>query len=217
MPRDPELKTRHIQEVAELGIKKQPYIKIIRQYCFDCSGDSWKAVKNCDKTNCPHWAYRHGFNPFSCIKNKNFASNISTITAKSNSIQKVHEKYGTFLNNNFRTVNTAGFGGRASESFPVRRLPIVKIAILEWLTSFWIDNYRFYGSDIERIPCPKFCTAETRRRRFRELNEDYNIARCVNARKSAYEIIVDKNRLLEILNILRRHEYGKYHAISETR
>ena len=52
MPRDPELKAKHLKAIAELGIKKQSCIKVIRQFCFECQGESWKAVKNCDKTIC---------------------------------------------------------------------------------------------------------------------------------------------------------------------
>ena len=97
------------------------------------------------------------------------------------------------------------------------RLPLVKIAILEWLADRNLAA-SFHGSDIEQIPRPKFCTAETRRRRFRELNSDYNIARCIDPNKSLYEITASKERLLEIINILRRHDYGKRnHAINVTR
>ena len=214
MPRDPELKANHLKAIAELGIKKQSPLKTIRQFCFECQGESWKAVKNCEETTCSNWSYRHGFNPFSKSKNNNL-----TITPKfSNKSPNIRVPFDVGLNQGKLSGDRVGLGGRDSERIPVRRLPVVKIAILEFLISKTYDgafiNPQFHGSDIEQIPCPKFCTSETRRRRFRELNSDYNIARCINPNKSLYEITVSKERLLEIINILRRHEYGKRnHAV----
>ncbi len=221
MPRDPEIRARHIQEVIESGITKQSPAKIIRQTCFDCAGKSWRAVKDCKDKTCLRWAYRFGFNPFSGKKNNNFLTNSMH---NAHPVKKVQLKYVHLLKNDSESSLASTKQENASERIPVRRLPVVKIAILEWLIEKlrYCNEYfpylecQFHGSDIERIPCPKFCTAETRRRRFRELNEDYNIVRCINPNKSLYEIIVTRDRLFEIWNILRRNDYGK-HATGEAR
>ena len=32
----------------------------IKTYCFDCSGNSWKEVRECHMEKCPLWKYRQG-------------------------------------------------------------------------------------------------------------------------------------------------------------
>ncbi len=38
-------------------------LSVIRRHCFDCAGDSFKAVVWCPVTNCALWPFRLGMNP----------------------------------------------------------------------------------------------------------------------------------------------------------
>ncbi len=38
-------------------------VKAIREHCIDCSGNELKAVRECQITECPLYAYRLGKNP----------------------------------------------------------------------------------------------------------------------------------------------------------
>ena len=44
-------------------MQKNP-VKAIREFCLDCSGDSFSAVKECTTATCPLHPFRFGKNPF---------------------------------------------------------------------------------------------------------------------------------------------------------
>lgn len=46
---------------------KQSFSKAIREYCMQCSGESFSEVRNCKIDTCPLWAYRFGKSPASAI------------------------------------------------------------------------------------------------------------------------------------------------------
>jgi hypothetical protein len=47
---------------GKLQRRFQP-LKAVRYKCLDCSGGSWKEVRNCEITECPIWDFRFGKNP----------------------------------------------------------------------------------------------------------------------------------------------------------
>jgi len=38
--------------------------KAIKQFCYECSGESWAEVKRCTSVSCPLFDFRFGKNPF---------------------------------------------------------------------------------------------------------------------------------------------------------
>lgn len=53
-----------ISEFKQLGHTKTPLLRIIRENCLDCQGDSSKLVRECAVYKCRFWPYRMGSNPF---------------------------------------------------------------------------------------------------------------------------------------------------------
>lgn len=44
-------------------MQKNP-VKAIRDWCLQCSGDSYENVRMCSSTSCPLYPFRQGKNPF---------------------------------------------------------------------------------------------------------------------------------------------------------
>lgn len=62
-------RTLTAKEVREIGHQPQHrFSNIIARHCFECSGDSHKAVTECTATECKLWPYRKGHNPFASNK-----------------------------------------------------------------------------------------------------------------------------------------------------
>ena len=52
-------------ELIELGYEKISPLKAIKQFCFECCGESTAEVKRCTGKTCSLYPFRFGKNPFS--------------------------------------------------------------------------------------------------------------------------------------------------------
>jgi len=52
-------------ELEQIGHKKRPLLRAIRENCVDCVGGYPYLVKECELSRCPLYPYRMGKNPFS--------------------------------------------------------------------------------------------------------------------------------------------------------
>lgn len=60
--RDPREMTQ--DELREMGHKKMPMLKAIREKCMDCCVYQQAEVRKCTAFGCSLWPYRMGTNPF---------------------------------------------------------------------------------------------------------------------------------------------------------
>ena len=53
----------YVRKNKGVAMKKTKIVKLIREYCIDCSGDSLKEVRLCTNTDCKLYLLRMGKDP----------------------------------------------------------------------------------------------------------------------------------------------------------